>query len=121
MLKAQSLTPQAISELIRLCIQMYGAQTPETEASDFQDGALLAAVQFLMLHSREGDALAEMGIPIWRAYVLLSLACDKAPNQPHICLALAATSFLLGKIPALHCLSNLFGRCRGTSTGAIHS
>lgn len=63
---------------------------------DHKDVALLASVNFLAKESFDKNVISEMGIPIWKAYILLALHSAREPFNERINLAFSAISFLLG-------------------------
>ena len=59
--------------------------------------AILAGVNLLMSKTCTSKALVEMGIPAWKAFVVLAHAFEKDPDERQINLGFwMAVSFLLG-------------------------
>ena len=77
------------------CLDVYAKASKEGN-SEVCETVILAAVNLLMTETCTSKALVEMGIPVWKAFVLLAHAFEKDPDNHQINLAYSAVSFLLG-------------------------
>lgn len=85
--------PERVADMIQRCMDVY---LHSEKSGNFNEGAILAAVDLLLHKASSSTALSEMGIPVWKVFVILGCACEKQPDSPKLNLAYSSIAFLLG-------------------------